>query len=392
MTSRNSGATSVLAWVMAGLVVVTTVVLVVAGLDHLGATTAEVIEGLLFVSVGPVYSVIAAVIIDRDSRNVVGWMMMLIALGISYGVVFEVTVPSTAPTGAGALYLLYLGLGGASWLFFIIPTFHLLLTFPSGRFLSPRWRWLAVVEIALVLYLVFFTFFARELGPVDLERADWTVINPIGFLEESDFNVGIFAAALVILALGALTSVVVRFVRSRGIERQQLKVLIFASCLYAAMYAWTGLQPGGENSVIFSAILWLGVAGIGVGVAVAMLRYRLYDIDRVISRTVSYSLVVGLLLAIVAIVALAAGTRFRDPWIVAATTLAVAALFNPLRTRVRKLVDHRFNRSPYDAERVIDGFASSLRGRVDADAVVDGWLGVVEETMQPESVGVWVRP
>lgn len=118
---------------------------------------------------------------------------------------------------------------------------------------------------------------------------------------------------------------------------------------------------------------------------------RLYDLDRVVSRTVTYTSVIGLLALVVALVATVTATQFEDPLVVAATTLTVAALFNPLRKRIQRLVDRRFNRSRYDIQRVMDRFAGSLRDQVDADGVVDGWMGVVSETMQPEAVGVWVR-
>jgi hypothetical protein len=125
--------------------------------------------------------------------------------------------------------------------------------------------------------------------------------------------------------------------------------------------------------------------------AVAILRYRLYEIDRIISRTVTYALVVGLLVLAVAGVATLVGSRFDDPIVVAATTLAVAAVFNPLRKRVQGLVDRRFNRSLFDSGRVMDDFAASLRERVDQIEVIDGWTGVVSQTMQPSTLGVWIR-
>ena len=130
---------------------------------------------------------------------------------------------------------------------------------------------------------------------------------------------------------------------------------------------------------------------IPVSIYLAITRYRLYEVDRLISRTLTYALVVGLLAGVVALAAALVGTRFDSPLVVAATTLGVAALFNPLRRRVQRVVDRRFNRSRYDAERVMDEFAHSLRDEVEEEAVVEGWQGVVKETMHPSSVGVWVK-
>jgi hypothetical protein len=129
-----------------------------------------------------------------------------------------------------------------------------------------------------------------------------------------------------------------------------------------------------------------------LAIMIAVTRHRLYEIDRIISRTLSYGLVVLLLAAGYFGVVTVIGTRVSDqPLFVAAATLAAAALFNPLRRRVQAWVDRRFNRSRYDAARVVDRFTGTLRDQVDPAAVVDGWVGVVSETMQPASVGIWMR-
>jgi O-antigen/teichoic acid export membrane protein len=135
------------------------------------------------------------------------------------------------------------------------------------------------------------------------------------------------------------------------------------------------------------------LAAIPVSIAIAVLKYRLYDLDRIVSRTVTYALVAALLVAAYGLIVLGLGSFLgRDnPLAIAAATLAAAALFNPLRTRIRGWVDRRFNRSRYDAERVIEGFVSSMRDRVDPDGLVEGWIGVATETMQPTAVGAWVR-
>jgi hypothetical protein len=150
-----------------------------------------------------------------------------------------------------------------------------------------------------------------------------------------------------------------------------------------------GLQDTAIAVVFATAGMLLVPFSVGFSVA----RYRLYDIDRIISRTVSYALVAGFLGLVFfgLVTAVGAVSPGESPLAVAASTLAVAALFNPVRKRVQGWVDRRFNRSRYDAEKVMEGFAGSLQDRVDPDGVVDGWVAVVEETMQPSSVGVWVR-
>jgi hypothetical protein len=141
--------------------------------------------------------------------------------------------------------------------------------------------------------------------------------------------------------------------------------------------------------------VWIDVSMLAIPIAatLAILRYRLFEIDRIISRTVSYAIVI-VLLAMVYAVGLTALTSLLDtnsPLAVAGSTLAAAALFNPLRRRVQRGVDHRFNRTRYDAERVMDGFTGTLRDEVDPDWVVTGWVSVVNDTMHPASAGVWVR-
>jgi hypothetical protein len=160
---------------------------------------------------------------------------------------------------------------------------------------------------------------------------------------------------------------------------------------FTVVYAGAAVFPNAEDSSLADILLPVAIVGIAVAISVALLRYRLYDIDRVVSRTATYALVVGVLAGAVALVAAVVGTRFTDPLVVAATTLGVAALFNPIRRRVQRLVDRRFNRSRYDQERVMVEFTSTLRDLVDPDEVVAGWLTSVAETMQPSSSGVWVR-
>jgi hypothetical protein len=150
---------------------------------------------------------------------------------------------------------------------------------------------------------------------------------------------------------------------------------------------------GNEIGVDLGWAWSIGVASIPVAVTMAITRHRLYKIDRLISRTVSYALIIGLLAAVYALGLTGLSTLLdaESPLVVAASTLAAAALFNPLRRRVQAIVDHRFNRSHYDAEVVVSVFTGSLRDEVDPKRLLGGWIAVVEETMHPVSAGVWVR-
>lgn len=189
----------------------------------------------------------------------------------------------------------------------------------------------------------------------------------------------------------AIVSLIARWIRSTGVERLQLRWLLPAFVVFAlGVLAEFG---GFQGTIVANTLLPLGSIAIPFGVGFAVLRYRLYDVDRIVSRTVSYALVVGLLGLVFfgLVTSLSSRVGADNQWVVAGATLAVAALFDPLRRRVLGWVDRRFNRSRYDTQRVMDEFATSLRDETDPDRVVEGWVGVVGDTMAPSSARVWVR-
>jgi hypothetical protein len=228
------------------------------------------------------------------------------------------------------------------------------------------------------------------------EAVVWSVPNPIGFLDTNfwDNQFGpVWGILLLVLTVACVAAMVQRFRKAGAVEREQMKWLMLAVGFYGVVYGTlaviNGEQPLGWVDVLFA----LSLASIPVAIAIAVLRYRLYDIDRLLSRTVSYTVVVGLLAALFfgTISVLTSLLPAPSDVTIAASTLAVFALFNPLRKRVQNAVDRRFNRSRYDSRIVMEHFADTLRDQVDADQVVDGWVGAVSETMQPVSVGVWLR-
>jgi hypothetical protein len=296
--------------------------------------------------------------------------------------------------------LVFDALGGAFWLSWFMAIGVLIMWFPTGRVPSPRWMWLqwwglGTVALTFVLYL-----FADQLCAVYDDEAGCVeyVSNPIGISGVPNPEYGWISGPLftgaALFILGSLVSLAMRYRVSRGGERQQIKWFLLACAAFGLTFVSLLITEAlgmSEPPSWLDVAMLLTVAAVPVSATVAILRYRLYDIDRIISRTVTYALVVGLLVAVVALVAAMVGTRFEEPLVVAATTLGVAAVFNPLRRRVQSVVDRRFNRSRYDAERVMSEFAGALRDRVDHDGVVGGWVGVVSQTMQPSGVGVWVR-
>jgi hypothetical protein len=384
-----------MAWLLAAVVAVVCsyAMIKAASQRDLGSSFLEIASGIGLILVGPIYAVTSAIIISRQPRNVVGWLLMTVALGLTVSFVLSVSEMPVAPPEMDAWWILRLTFTTWSWVLFIFPIFHLLLVFPTGRLLSPRWRILALLEGLMVSTMIFFGTFTAELGPED---GAWTVPNPIGFIAgdpfEGPFGV-LWSYALLLLTISGLLAAILRFRRADSIERHQIKWLLFAVALFAAVYGSQAIQSGAESGSVFDLLFPLTIMGIGVAVALAVLRYRLYEIDRIISRTVGYVLVVGVLGLVYAVGAVWLPSRLTggSPLFVAGSTLAVAALFNPLRRRVLHWVDRRFYRSRYDAERVADEFASRLQDRTDVDRLSEDWVAVVAQTMQPSSLGVWVR-
>jgi hypothetical protein len=340
---------------------------------------------LIFVSLG-------ALIIGRASSNRVGWVFASVGLSI--------LLSGVAAGLADRGLMVFDALGGAFWLSWFAAVGLLVLWYPTGRVPGSRWIWAQRLGLTLVGSVFGLYLFAEGLCAeyAEAEGCLRFTDNPIGIPGVPNPEFGWISGPLLlahaVFVVSSLVSLVVRFRRARDVERLQLKWFLLACSAFVATLV---------ASITFEAItarptpLWLDVLfdvsllAMPVAATLAILRYRLYEIDRIISRTVSYALVAGLLGVLVLGVAAVAGSQFETPWVVAATTLGVAAAFDPVRRRMQGLVDSRFNRSRYDAERVMDEFAGSLRDRVDADEVVEGWLGVVDSTMQPAAVGVWVR-
>jgi hypothetical protein len=190
----------------------------------------------------------------------------------------------------------------------------------------------------------------------------------------------------------------VRFRRARGVERQQLKWLLYAVVIAILGVPLLSLAPSRTPELAADLASVLLIALIPVAVGLAILRYRLYDIDRLINRTLVYGLLTVLLAGVYALVVLVLGQLFGGlgtnlpSWAVAAATLAVAALFRPARRRIQQGVDRRFNRRKYDAARTIEAFSARLREELDLDALSTELLAVVDQTMQPTQASLWLRP
>jgi hypothetical protein len=344
------------------------------------------------------FMVVGALIVARRSANTIGWVfsaIALLALGASlaheYLQYAYVTRPGALPFAVGAAWYLA---WAAFPVFGLTFTFTLLL-FPTGRLLSPRWRpiaWLAGIEITANSVL------AALRSTLSLEVEGRTIANPIGVSGLPLPDRGVVGAVLggmfIVASVAGCMSLVLRFRRARGEERQQLKWFAYAAALMVISFlVVTVFVPGGSDLPLAFTIALLPIAA-----GIAILRYRLYDIDRLINRTLVYGLLTASLGLGYAGAVLVLGQVFggvgRDPpsWAVACVTLAVAALFQPARRGIQGVVDRRFNRRKYDAAKTVEAFSARLRDEVDLDALSAELLAVVDRTMQPTAASLWLRP
>jgi hypothetical protein len=342
------------------------------------------------------FMVVGAVIVAHRPGNPIGWLFSAIGLltatgtlALEYAEYAYVTRPGSLP---GAVL--------AAWYqWWWLPMFALILVFtpllfPTGRLLSARWRPVAVVAAAATTAIAVL----GALQPtLTLQNVDYTVRNPIGLAGVPDPEEGALGSVLfgllAVCAVAALVSLVLRFRRSQGVERQQLKWVTYAAAL-AILSLAVPFPEGAVSDVLFGLLL----AFIPIAAGIAILRYRLYDIDRLINRTLVYGLLTAILGLGYAAAVLVLGEVFggigAEPpsWAVAAATLAVAALFQPARRRIQVVVDRRFNRRKYDAAKTIEAFTARLRDELDLDTLSAELLAVVDQTMQPTLASLWLRP
>ncbi len=340
-------------------------------------------------------------IISRQMRNPIGWLLLVPGLTDPLATLagsWLLTLDPAPDRVTPALWII-LWATSWSWVLLIFPIFHLLLTFPNGRLLSHRWRWAVALELAMVVTMVGLATFGTELGVVDGDATVWSVTNPIGLVSQDIWDSAfapIWSVALAGIATASVLAVVVRFRRGDAVERQQLKWPLSAVALFGIVYVPTSVQAGFGSEDIGNLLFGLSLAGIPISVAIAVLRYHLYEIDRIISRTIGWAVTTGLIAAvfglfIVSLQALLAPITSESTLVVAGSTLVAAAMFQPLRRRVQAAVDRRFNRSRVDAQHAVETFGGHLRDEVDLDAVSRHLIGAATATVEPRLVGLWTR-
>jgi len=348
------------------------------------------------------YAGVGALLIIRRPRTSIGWI--LLGLGSCYALVSvpvgaraEQFADGTVGLPVALFATIHSGLGTTAFFLFAV----LAMVFPSGRLPAGRWGRLGRVGLgaglvltaaAYVLPVIYVGYPASEpvRNPAALfpELAIWRVINQATVI-----------LPIMVLVIAGLVSLGVRVRRARGTERQQLRW--FAASIAVLMSAVVGglvisyLVPGSEDGLAWIPAM-VAFPSVPVAIGIAVLRYRLYEIDRIISRTISYGVVSATLVAVyAALILILQGSLGAitdgDTVAVAASTLVAAALFQPVRRRTQAAVDHRFNRARYDAERTVAGFSARLREEVDIATVTTDLHGTVQRSVNPSSLSLWIR-
>ena len=397
-TNRGAGfglASPSSAWVLVGL---TVLVLVVDVPIELAIGTFSPGWGIGLMFAGP-YAFVGLVVARREPSNPVGWLMLMIGLLTSlYSVASDYALFSYrfghtgSPLGPVAVFL---DDGTAGLL--LLPL--VIMLFPDGE-LGPRWKWAVRGYVALlVLYLAgSWSIAIVALGhrvPVDSAGNVVGAGDPSGFAAWTSPLKPVWLLCVVVFCVAAPARQALSYRAASGARRQQLKWFGAggAATLACLLVLATGVITNSTSNLIWFPII-AGLAAMPASMGVAILRYRLYEIDRLISRTLAYAILTALLVGtFIGLVALTTNTLTLSGNVgVAASTLAAAALFNPLRKRVQRIVDRRFNRGHYDADAMVAAFTSRLRDAVDLDSIQVELLNVVNQAVQPSHASVWIRP
>ncbi len=408
-SERRSTWTVWLAWGVVALAAVATAWLMMreaplfidrSGLLGLFVYASRILLSVLFTSLG-------ALIITHQPGNRIGWLMLLPALATFSSVSSALFVePLTAPPAeASALLLVAVWADRIDWAFALIPLFLVLLLFPTGRPPSRRWGSLVLALVALEALLILFVGLGEHLVPF---TKAWQIDNPIGVIPDvwvERLYAGPLQQLLGVLALLCAASLFVRYRRGSAVERTQIKWIAYTSTLLGLSLLFTVLtmtttgRGWDDGDLIGTAVQvpsGLMLLATPVAITIAILRHHLFDIHLIIRRTLVYAVLTGVLGAIYlcTIVTLQALfvrlTGQQSELAVVASTLAIAALFGPLRERLQRAIDRRFDRSRYDARLVLEQFAARAQREAELDTLSADLLATVDETLKPERVTLWL--
>lgn len=402
LPGRHVPARSVAAWVLGApvalLLVIGTVVWLISGG---GISTTSVVVPIAAISA----LAMGTVLVTRLPHHLVGWVLWIDGVALALTVITlglaQLSLVADPAAVPGEVWLAWVNVWVGDLALFVLPLF-LPLLYPTGHLPSRRWRPAAICGVvSLALYVG-----AAALAPFPPGDYPAGVANPLALSGTGADLVrtldAILSPVMALLLVLALASLVIRYRRAAGVERQQLKWLAFVGAIALLALMVAGLAGGAADGPLatIDSLAWL----VGIGalalmpatIGIAVLHYRLYEIDRLISRTISWGVVtvlvgalfVGMILALQAILAPVTGS---NELAVAGSTLVAFVLFAPIRRRVQLLVDHRFNRARYDAQHTVAAFASRLSDDVDIEAVRAEIITTIERAVQPASVSLWLR-
>jgi hypothetical protein len=343
------------------------------------------------------FATIGAIIASRRTHNPIGWLLCAAGLvfgaamfASEYAIYSLLVAPGSLPAAETVV------LGNPLWVLGFNLLVLMLILFPTGKLPSGRWRWIVYLYMALACVEVVAMLFL----PGPLEGLD-LIENPLG-IEDSPIGRKPVQALVFTGGLVASGALILRLRRGSWVERQQIKWLAYAAVASTggSILTYTPPEAIGARWVtgVGYVLLELGVIGIPISIGIAILRYRLYEIDTLINRTLVYGALTAILVALYfsGIVVLqrvfVALTGEQSTLAVVASTLLIAALFNPLRRRIQGFIDRRFYRHKYDARKTLETFSAKLRDETDLDALSGDLVGMVRETMQPAHVSLWLRP
>jgi hypothetical protein len=357
-------------------------------------------EALISLAAPVVFAIVAALIVWRQPRNSLGWVLMVpVGLYVVAGPIERLAPSSPEPT---VPILLIVWFNNWNWLLLIFPLLLILLLFPNGRPPTPRWRWVGVAAIAWAALFVLLAALPQQINVTTTTNLVFD--NPIGVLGKDTVErlLGVWIVGLLALTVACAVALFVRYRRANETEREQIKWLLYACAVFLVVYVG-GFVSGLGGTASLGGYIWgvffgLSVIALPAAIGIAILKYRLYDIDVVINRTLVYGALTVMLAAAYLATVVASQYVFRaltgqeSQLAIVASTLTIAALFVPLRRRVQAFVDRRFYRRKYDARKTLEAFSVKLRDETDLDALRDDLVGVVRETMQPAYISLWLRP
>jgi len=357
------------------------------------------------------FPTMGALIISRRPDNTVGWIFCAIGLGTattSFSAAFTQHALANHTDTQLVVGLVEM-LGNTVWPINLGMGTLLLYLFPTGRLPSPRWRfvfWLDVVVIALSVLAAIITPGYQESTPGTSGPPN-RILNPLGISGIGpllDAVSGFGGLLFVFCALASVAAIITRYVKSRDVQRQQIKWFALGTAAMVAVLVPSIIFIPDQNT-LSNVTFAIGIVMLPIGAGIGVLRYRLFDIDVIINRTLVYGLLTAVLagvyfLGVVGVQsvvnvlsgrALSGGQGSQSPVLIVVTTLLIAALFQPLRRRFQQFIDRRFYRSRYDAKKTLDKFGASLRSQIELDNLTDHLLETVEQTMHPAHVSLWLR-